>query len=254
MHMKYCPNCGAQLPDDARFCGNCGATLPAAEAPAQQAYPQAPPAYPSAEPAYQPPAPEELSGTVQLCQDGMYRWVYEVKMLKTPAMLFTVLKVFGIAIAAIWLLVSIMSGFDDFLEMTKIFLIILAGAAVLSVLAYLVIAAINGGKYCVLFEMNETGLRHIQVPRQFKKAQVVSWITMLAGAIAGNPTVTGAGILAASRNSLATEFPKVRSIKPVPAQHLIKVNSPFSKNQVFVDEQGYDFVLNFIRSHCPKAN
>ena len=231
--MKYCPNCGAQLPDDARFCGNCGATLPAAEAPAQQAYPQAPPAYPSAEPAYQPPAPEELS------------WA---------AMLFTVLKVFGIAIAAIWLLVSIMSGFDDFLEMTKIFLIILAGAAVLSVLAYLIIAAINGGKYCVLFEMNETGLRHIQVPRQFKKAQVVSWITMLAGAIAGNPTVTGAGILAASRNSLATEFPKVRSIKPVPAQHLIKVNSPFSKNQVFVDEQGYDFVLNFIRSHCPKAN
>lgn len=254
MHMKYCPNCGAQLPDDARFCGNCGATLPAAEAPAQQAYPQAPPAYPSAEPAYQPPAPEELSGAVQLCQDGMYRWVYEVKMLKTPAMLFTVLKVFGIAIAAIWLLVSIMSGFDDFLEMSKIFLIILAGAAVLSVLAYLIIAAINGGKYCVLFEMNETGLRHIQVPRQFKKAQVVSWITMLAGAIAGNPTVTGAGILAASRNSLATEFPKVRSIKPVPAQHLIKVNSPFSKNQVFVDEQGYDFVLNFIRSHCPKAN
>ena len=95
---------------------------------------------------------------------------------------------------------------------------------------------------------------HTQLPAQFKKAQVVSWITMLAGAIAGNPTVTGAGILAASRNSLATEFPKVRSIKPVPAQHLIKVNSPFSKNQVFVDEQGYDFVLNFIRSHCPKAN
>ena len=254
--MKYCPNCGSQLPDEARFCGSCGATIPAAEAPAQPAYPQASPApdYQPAAPAYQPPAPEQLSGAVQLCQDGMYRWVYEVKMLKTPAMLFTIYKIFGIIFVAIWLMIGITSGFENFLEVSKWFVIALAGFAVLILLAYLIVAAVYGGKYCVLFEMNETGLRHIQVPRQYKKAQVLSFIAMLAGAIAGNPTVTGAGILSASRNSLATSFPKVRSIKPIPEQHLIKVNSPFSKNQVFVDDEGYDFVLNYIRSHCPKAN
>ena len=254
--MKFCPNCGTQLPDEARFCGNCGTTLPAAEAPAQQENPQAQPApdcQPEA-PAYQPPTPDQLTGAVQLCQDGMYRWVYEVKMLKTPAMLVTLYKIFGIIIAAVWLLIAITSGFDNFLELCKWFLIILAGLAVLILLGYLIVAAVYGGKYCVLFEMNETGLRHIQVPRQYKKAQVLSFIAILAGAIAGNPTVAGAGILSASRNSLASEFRKVRSIKPIPAQHLIKVNSTFSKNQVFVDEEGYDFVLNFIRSHCPKAN
>ena len=254
--MKYCPNCGSQLPDEARFCGSCGATIPAAEAPVQQADPQAPPApdpQPEA-PAYQPPAPEQLTGAVQLCQDGLYRWVYEVKMLKTPAILVTLYKIFGIVIAAVWLLICIMSGFDNFLELTKWFLVILAGFAVLVALGYLIVAAVYGGKYCVLFEMNEAGLRHIQVPRQYKKAQVLSFIAVLAGAIAGNPTVSGAGILSASRNSLATDFRKVRTITPVPAQHLIKVNSPFSKNQVYVDDEGYDFVLNFIRSHCPKAN
>lgn len=25
--MKYCPNCGAQIPDNANFCGSCGARL-----------------------------------------------------------------------------------------------------------------------------------------------------------------------------------------------------------------------------------
>lgn len=28
--MKYCPNCGAQLPDNARFCSVCGSQLGAA--------------------------------------------------------------------------------------------------------------------------------------------------------------------------------------------------------------------------------
>lgn len=50
----FCPNCGTQLPDDAKFCGQCGTSIPNAvqppEAPAQTA-----PAEPAAEP--QPSAP-----------------------------------------------------------------------------------------------------------------------------------------------------------------------------------------------------
>ena len=29
--MKYCPNCGAQIPDNANFCGSCGARLGASQ-------------------------------------------------------------------------------------------------------------------------------------------------------------------------------------------------------------------------------
>ncbi len=29
--MKYCPNCGAQLPDNANFCGSCGTRLGASQ-------------------------------------------------------------------------------------------------------------------------------------------------------------------------------------------------------------------------------
>ena len=34
--MKYCPNCGAQLPDNAQFCANCGTRLGAAQQPQYQ--------------------------------------------------------------------------------------------------------------------------------------------------------------------------------------------------------------------------
>lgn len=243
--MKFCSNCGAQIPDDARFCGNCGTPCePVSNPPARQ-------------PEQAAPAPDyaaEADDSVRLCPDGMYRWAYELNMFKNTALLGTLFKVLGISVGVVWLLISIMNGFEDFGQFTLVMLAIFAGICVLGLLAYGLIALLNGGKYCVLFEMNETGLRHIQLPRQYKKAQVLGWIAMLAGAIAGNPTTTGAGMLAASRNTMVSEFPKVRSIKADPARHLIRVNAPLSKNQVYVKDADFDFVLNFIRSHCPKAN
>ena len=265
--MKYCPNCGAQLPDDAQFCGSCGTPTGPAETPVQPQYTQpqpqySQPQYPQAQPYTQAPPPqpaytpnpEAFDNNVTLCPDGIYRWVYELNMFKNTAILGTLFKIFGGIAAAIWLLMNITDGFSNFLETTKIMLIIVVGMVVLVGLSYLIVAAMNGGKYCVLFEMDETCLRHIQLPKQFKKAQVAGWIAMIAGAIAGNPTTTGAGILAASRNSLVSEFPKVRNIKAYPARNLIKVNAPFSNNQVYVDEANFQFVLDFIRSHCPKAS
>ena len=38
--MKYCPNCGAQLPDNAMFCSACGAQFGAPQQPYQQQPPQ----------------------------------------------------------------------------------------------------------------------------------------------------------------------------------------------------------------------
>ena len=181
--MKYCSNCGAQLPDDATFCSNCGAQTgvppqyPQPQAPAPGAYPQAPPPYGAPE-----VDPSQLSGTVQ---DGVYRWVYELSMLKNPAILLTLLKVFGGIAGGMWLLLNIMDGFSNFLETTKVMAFVLAGLCVLILLAYLVVAAMYGGKYCVLFEMDEQQIAHVQLPRQFKKAQVAGWIAMLAGVLSG---------------------------------------------------------------------
>ena len=34
--MKFCPNCGAQLPDNANFCASCGSRVDAAPQPFEQ--------------------------------------------------------------------------------------------------------------------------------------------------------------------------------------------------------------------------
>ena len=250
--MKYCPNCGAQLPDDARFCGSCGTPFAAGQpvqAPGPGAYTQAPP------PPYGAPAPDpsQLTGNVQLCQDGIYRWVYELNMLKNPAILITLLKIFGGIIGGMWLLLNIFDGFSNVVETTKVMAIILAGMCALILIGYLITVAMYGGKYCVLFEMDEQQIAHVQLPRQFKKAQVAGWIAMLAGVLAGNPTATGAGILAASRNKLTNQFRKVRSIKAAPSRNTIYVKGALKSNQIYVDDAGFQFVLDFLHSHCPNA-
>lgn len=255
--MKFCPQCGAQLPDDACFCGNCGASCnPVQEPPQPQAYTQPVSPAPQPQPQYSAPQPDyaqEADGTVRLCQDGKYRWVYELNMWKNTAILGTLFKIFGFILLGVWLLVGISSGFYDFGQITLIMLAVFAGICVVGLLSYGIVALIGGGKYCVLFTMDDTGLVHTQLPRQFKKAQVAGWIAMLAGVLAGNPTAMGAGILAATRNSLVSNFKNVRSIRPDPARNLIKVNGTLKANQVYVDDAQFQFVLDFIRSHCPNA-
>lgn len=217
--MSFCKNCGAQLPDDSRFCAKCGTPVEPVQptpAPAQHVTPPspAPVSQPPVQQAAPPPqAPEQpkTGGSVQLGQDGKYHWYYELNMFKSTAILGTIIKIFGIIILVMWLLDLIFSGFEDVWAVTKIMLLIFAGFVVLSLLGYLVVAVMYGGKYCVLFEMDEQGVSHIQLPKQFKKAQVMG---LLAALVSGNPTTAGAGILAATRNSMYTSFDGVRSINP----------------------------------------
>lgn len=251
--MKYCPNCGAQLPDDARFCGSCGTSLAAdqpSQAPAPGAYTQAPPAYANPAPS---PAPQGYDGSVQLCQDGVYRWVYELNMFKNSTILGTLFKIFGCIAAAMWLMLMISDGFANIWETTKMIVLIFAGLCVLILLAYLMVAGLYGGKYCALFEMDEQEIAHIQLPKQYQKSQVAGWIAVLAGVLGGNPTATGAGILAASRNKLTNRFSKVRSIKPKPSRNVIYVKGTLKSNQIYVDDANFQFVLDYLRSHCPNA-
>lgn len=65
----FCPNCGAQLPDDAKFCGQCGANVPDAvqppESPAETAPVQPAPAEPvAAEPVTEPQPSASIPGPV----------------------------------------------------------------------------------------------------------------------------------------------------------------------------------------------
>ncbi len=187
--------------------------------------------------------------------DGVYRWVYELNLYKNFTILFLIWKIFGFILLGMWLFMVLIELFDDGLslesltELTVGFLLFSLGFFVLCLLGYLVYALLMGGKYCVLFEMNEQGINHIQMKHQVKKVEAISILTMLVGAMAGRPGVVGTGMLAGARTSLYSQFSEVKSVEAFPGQNLIKLNGSLKKNQVYAEREDYDFVLDFIRAH-----
>lgn len=197
-----------------------------------------------------------MSENIKKCDDGTYRWVYEFDMLKNPIILLTVLKIFLIVLVGIWVVFGLFRiGNDGFIgafaAQTKELLIPAAILLGLSIVAYIILACIYGWKYCVLFEMNEMGIRHIQMEKQYKKAQAIGWLTAMAGAAAGKPGMAGTGLLAATKNEQATEFIKVKRMRSFRAFHTIKLDSLLNHNQVYAQPEDYDFVLEYISKRTP---
>ena len=192
---------------------------------------------------------------VRFCSDGKYRWVYEMNLLKNPTIFLTVLKVMMISIAIVWLFGLIIGlgdmDLDYFLFWTKLSGIMLGIFVVLTIIGVLITAVILG-KYVVLFEMDEKEVTHIQMPRQVKKAEAIGLITALVGAMAKNPTTIGTGMLAASKTKSTSVFANVRRVKARRRLNLIKVNQLLDKNQVYVPDEDFDFVYDFIKSRCTK--
>ena len=192
-----------------------------------------------------------MSENIKKSDDGTYRWVYEFNMLKNPIILLTVLKIFLLVLVGMWVVFGLFRiGNDGFVGafalQTKELLIPAVILFGLSIVAYIILACIYGWKYCVLFEMNETGIRHIQMEKQYKKAQALGWLTAMAGAAAGKPGVAGTGLLAATKNEQATEFSKVKRMRSFRALHTIKLDSLMNHNQIYAEPEDFDFVLEYI--------
>lgn len=201
---------------------------------------------------------------VSLCKDGKYRWTYEFNMLKNPAIILVVYKIFLILLSIPFIINVIALARNGELQKEwndrlwsgsnpKVWLVVMAVFVVIILLAYLLVAWMYGGKYIVHFTMDENCIVHEQEAAQSKRAQKLGLLTALVGIFAKRPSTIGAGMLAASRTTFTSDFPNVRRIKPRRALKLIKVNKLLDRNQVYVPGEDFDFVLDFIRRHCPKA-
>ena len=199
------------------------------------------------------------SGHAILCSDGKYRWVYELDMLRNPSLLILVFKVFCISILIVGGFIFLLVLYDgdslrENLEFTGKLVGIMCGIVfTLGIVSYLILAATFNWKYVVLYEMDEEGIECRQLKKQVKKSKAIGFITTMVGIATGNPTAMGAGLLAATQSTAYSTFASVRAVKPYPRRNLIKVNEPFFFNQVYAEDEDFDFVFNYIRSHCPKV-
>lgn len=194
---------------------------------------------------------------VKLCEDGKYHWTYPMNMYKNPTIFLTVCKIFGILGGIAFVLLSfsyIRDGeWKQLLNDLKYWGIAVAVFLVIALVAYLIVAGMYGGRYIVRFTMDETGIDHEQIPSQKKNARIIGGALAGGGILGGSPGRVGQGMMVASHTSLSSDFSKVRKIKAFRGRSTIKVNAPFSKNQVYTTREDFDFVLDYIRQHCPRA-
>ena len=199
------------------------------------------------------------SKNITMCQDGKYRWVYELNLYKSSVIIKELWRVMLISIVIVVLMMGVFSLFNgDSLNETLQFLGEMAGILVgiflvLSIVGYLIYAFLVGGKYCVVFEMDEEGINHKQQEKHVKKAELIGAITAIAGIASGRPGVVGTGILAASRTSMLTCFDDVKELEILPKENLIRLNETLNRNQVYAEDEDFAFVANYIKARCRNA-
>ena len=176
-----------------------------------------------------------------------------------PSILIDVYKVLGISFGIVWLFNVIIIGCDDRLTLKSLwdstsgFLALMGAFLIIGYMAYVIVAWCYGWKYVVLFTLDEREVVHQQMPRQVKKAMLLGALTAMVGGAAGKPGVVGTGLLAASRTSTTSVLADVARLVPCRRHHLIKVNQLLNKNRIFVPDEDFDFVYDFLCQHCPKA-
>lgn len=276
-----CKICGNEMADGSAFCDNCGTLVSETDKSVQVEEINPTEAEnkttPKPDVSKKERRKEQTTGTIEskaditghkvteniyLCPDGKYRWIYEYRMLKNPAILITVLKgmtlSWGIVMCVIILFLLIDGDFRYWDRSTGLsffgaFLLLLLFLLVLSVVSYLILAAVWGRSYQVLFTMDEDGVELRMMKKDFQKAQAIGWLTAAAGVVTGNVSRVGTGILAATRDRSYSEFPKVRKIKAVRRRQVIYVNQLLDHNQVYAEKGDFDFVLNYICERVPET-
>ena len=198
----------------------------------------------------------DVNEHVRLYPDGKYRWVYEVNMLTNYSILFDVWKVLGISMGILVLLFVVIAVFDGdwdvdmLIGMASTLGIVALVMLVLGLIGYFVYAAISGWKYAVLFIMDEKEVVHQQMPNTVKKGQLIGALTILAGLASGRPGAVGTGVLAQSRLSMTSTLAHVERLVSCRKMNLIKVSERFEKNRVYVNTEDFDFVYDFLLTHC----
>ena len=204
-------------------------------------------------------ADRRMTENIYHCSDGKFRWIYEYSMMKNPVILFTILKIFGIIGLIIFLFVvfvSLVSGnianlFSGDFEDAKYGLLAILVFIGVIFLSYFIVAAQYGFKYCVIFEMDDYGIAHIQQAQQFEKARATAFLQMMLGAAQGNLSMYAGGFVRYDKQAEYTTFSQVHHVKVMRAFHTIKIDAPLSHNQIYADPNDFEFVFNFLRAHVP---
>jgi hypothetical protein len=185
-------------------------------------------------------------------ENGTYRWRYSVNLYKNPGLLWLFYKVFGGIFAGCLLFGLFLSDFKVSLAGAMWTSVGFAVMIAIVTLSYYVYALIQGGRYTWDFEMDEKGVDAVQAPNEAKRNKVLGLLVTVMGIVTGNASQMGVGATVAARDGMYSEFASVGTVKVDRRHNTIHIRNGLFHNQIFAGDEDFDFVLDYITSHCPK--
>ncbi len=244
----YCEKCGQELSERSVFCKNCGAKV--AGASAQQMIGR------QAEQNHMESNPNLPEG-IMLDEKGNYRWTYRLDMIKAPVLRNMLMKImfFSCLGVGVFLAVIQLIAGADLEEMATSFCIIVfgigGGLSLLTFIMYYIVIPIHGSIYTVDHVMNEKGIEHIQSPEENERSEKMKKLVLILNLL--NPDPAMMGMTMAAKEHLVSEYKDVKKVVAARRYNLIKVNNTLQHNHIYAYPHQYEFVWNYVVSHCPKA-
>ena len=110
-----------------------------------------------------------------------------------------------------------------------------------------------GGKFIVHFTLDSGELSYRQDAVQEQRSRKLGLLAFLVGLVSEDPSSMGQGMYLASGSVHTAPLDKIRRIRPCRSQQLIKLSQGLFQNRVYVQDEDFDRILDFLRQHCPNA-
>ena len=193
----------------------------------------------------------------RLCDDGVYRWVYVYDLWKNYTVILEIEKFFALACLGIMIILGLLEIPEKGLIKRIISSaqeagVILAVFTVLLLISYPIYCFLSKGKYCVLFEMDDKSIMHTRMEKEVKNEELVEWLWAANEIIDSRLLSTGLSIATASEASMETVFADVRKAVVSEKGRTITLICKITRNQVYVPDDKFEFVKNYILERCPE--
>lgn len=196
-----------------------------------------------------------VSHDFRLCDDGVYRWVYEYDLWKNHTVILEIEKFFFLACMGIMVIQGLIEipqkGFiKALISAAQEAGILLGIMSVLLVISYPIYCLLSNGKYCVLFEMDDKGIMHTRMEKKVKREDLVEWLWTANEILDSRLLSTSLSIATASEASMETVFSEVRKMSVLEKGKTITLVCRITRNQVYVPAEKFEFVKKYILERC----
>ena len=185
-----------------------------------------------------------------------YRWMVDVDLWRDTVLPGMLLKLIAIAAAfpaLLLLLIEVIEGnaAGGLRAAAQVYGIVAGILLALFVIACPLFILLKGGRYAALFEMDASEVRHIEMPASTDRTALLTWVGVLAGAAARNPTAMGASLLGGARREMTTRFSDVRTVIVDERRHVIRlVARDMTRNLLYTPPEDFARIRDAVLEHC----